>query len=646
MTIARDAQLSPTTEPDAVIQLARQLRVDSIRATTAAGSGHPTSSMSAADLAAVLLTRYLRCDWSDPARRDNDYFILSKGHASPLLYAMYRAVGAIDENELLTTYRRGGRLEGHPTPKLPWVPAATGSLGQGIAYATGIALAGRAMNDAPFHVWALCGDGELAEGSVWEALDKAGRHGLDNLTVIVDVNRLGQTGPTEFGWDLAPYAARVRAFGCAALEVDGHDVREIDTVYDAALRCGQPAVVLARTVKGCGYPAVADALGWHGKPLPEDMAQEAIAGLGGVSAIRVQGPSPLGERGGDSGVPSAPTARVPSMAPLPVDPPTFEVGEKLSTRVAYGKALVALGEDQDVVVLDGEVGNSTGSQEFEKHYPERYFQMFISEQQLIASAVGFAARGRRPYAATFAAFFSRAHDFLRMTAIDGPAIRLAGSHCGVEIGPDGPSQMGLEDLAMMRALNGSTVLYPSDAHSAAQLTVAMNGLPGISYLRTTRGKYPVLYEPDEPFHVGGSKLWGEGADDVATLVGAGVTLHECLAAAELLAHEGVPVRVLDLYSIKPIDTTALRGCASQTSLVVTVEDHRPEGGIGEAVASAISDVPCRLRQLAVRTLPGSDSPEHNLAAAGIDAQHIAQAVRDAVDPQRAAAADDPVGSGQ
>ena len=617
---------------DSVADLARQLRVDSIRATTAAGSGHPTSSMSAADLAAVLLARHLRYDWSDPSRRDNDYFILSKGHASPLLYAMYRAVGAIEEKELLETYRRGGRLEGHPTPRLPWVPVATGSLGQGIAYATGMALAGRAMPDRPYRVWVLCGDGELAEGSVWEALDKAGLHKLDNLTVIVDVNRLGQTGPTEFGWDLEAYAARMRAFGAAVRVIDGHDLGEIDSALQDATVAEQPTVILARTVKGRGYQRVADSPDWHGKPLPADMAEEAIAELGGVSDVRVRGPIPRdaaeepGEMHGALRTPTSSRPHVPA--------PTYEVGEAMATRKAYGHALVALGEhDPDVVVIDGEVGNSTGSQQFEKAHPERYFQLYISEQQMVATAVGFAERGWRPYAATFAAFVSRAHDFLRMSAIDGPAIRLAGSHCGVEIGPDGPSQMGLEDLAMMRALHGSTVLYPSDAASAAKLTIAMNEIPGISYLRTTRGSYPVLYQPDESFPIGGSKLWGEGADDVATLVGAGVTLHECLKAATELAHDGLPVRVLDLYSIKPIDAVALRACAEQTGLMVTVEDHRPEGGIGEAVAAALADLPCALRRLAVDALPGSDSPERSLAAAGIDAQHIAAAVREAVEPQ-------------
>jgi len=615
---------------DSVAELARQLRVDSIRATTAAGSGHPTSSMSAADLAAVLLARHLRYDWSDPARRDNDYFILSKGHASPLLYAMYRAVGAVEENELLETYRRGGRLEGHPTPRLPWVPVATGSLGQGIAYATGMALAGRAMPDQPYRVWVLCGDGELAEGSVWEALDKAGMHNLDNLTVIVDVNRLGQTGPTEYGWDLDTYAARMRAFGADVQVIDGHDLGEIDTALQNAAVAERPSVILARTVKGRGYRRVADSPDWHGKPLPQDMAEEAIAELGGVSDVRVQGPLPR-DAMEDADQVHAALRRTPSASPPHVPAPTYEVGERIATRKAYGNALVALGEhDPDVVVIDGEVGNSTGSQQFEKQHPERYFQLYISEQQMVAAAVGFAARGWRPYAATFAAFMSRAHDFLRMTAIDGPAIRLAGSHCGVEIGPDGPSQMGLEDLAMMRALRGSTVLYPSDAASAAKLTIAMNQLPGISYLRTTRGSYPVLYQPDESFPIGGSKLWGEGADDVATLVGAGVTLHECLKAATELAHDGLPVRVLDLYSIKPIDAVALRACAEQTSLVVTVEDHRPEGGIGEAVAAALADVPCTLRRLAVDALPGSDSPERTLAAAGIDAPSIAAAVRDAM----------------
>jgi len=626
MTSTVHSPITPSTEPESVLALARQLRVDSIRATTAAGSGHPTSSMSAAELAAVLLTRYLRYDWGDPARRDNDYFILSKGHASPLLYAMYKAVGVIDEAELLGTYRRGGRLEGHPTPKLPWVPMATGSLGQGIAYATGIALAGARMHDEPYHVWTLCGDGELAEGSVWEALDKAGLNKLTRLTVIVDVNRLGQTGQTEYGWDVAAYAARARAFGCKVIEVDGHDVREIDAAYDAALVSDRPTVILARTVKGYGCSAVADSPDWHGKPLPADLAEQAVAELGGPSHLRVMGPGPLGADERDA------TRRrhVPSSTPPFVQAPTFEQGEEAGTRVAYGKALVALGADQDVVVLDGEVGNSTGTGQFEEAFPERFVQSYIAEQQMIASAAGFAVRGWRVHAATFAAFLSRAHDFLRMVSIDGPPIHLAGSHCGVEIGPDGPSQMGLEDLAMMRALHGSTVLYPADANSAAQLAVATNRLPGISYLRTTRGSYPVLYPSDEQFPIGGSKLWGEGADDVATLVGAGVTLHECLQAARELAHEGLPVRVLDLYSVKPIDAPALRRCAARTPLVVTVEDHRPEGGLGEAVAAELTDVPCLVRRLAVRDVPGSDTPERNLDAAGISARHIVRTVRETV----------------
>ena len=630
--------ITPATDPDAVLELARQLRVDSIRSTTAAGSGHPTSSMSAADIAAVLLARYLRYDWSDPKRRDNDYFILSKGHASPLLYAMYRAVGAIDETELMETYRRGGRLEGHPTPKLPWVPVATGSLGQGIAYAVGIALAGKKMHDEPYRVWTLCGDGELAEGSVWEALDKAGLHNLDNLVVIVDVNRLGQTGQTEFGWDLGAYAARARAFGCSVLEVDGHDVREIDAALDAAVLSDRPTVVLARTVKGYGSPAVADLPDWHGKPLPADIAEQTIEDLGGPSDLRVLGPSPLSALGDaasraaaiGTGVPRTSPAHIPSRTPRPVRTPMYERGTEVATRVAYGEALVALGEDEDVVVLDGEVGNSTGTGAFEKAFPERFVQMYISEQQMVATAVGFAIRGWRVHAATFAAFLTRAHDFLRVAAIDGPSIHLSGSHCGVEIGPDGPSQMGLEDLAMMRCLAGSTVLYPADANSAARLTVASNMLHGISYLRTTRGKYPVLYEPDEPFPIGGSKLWGEGPDDVATLVGAGVTLHECLAAARELAHEGLPVRVMDAYSVKPFDGQTLRRCVIRTPLVVVAEDHRPEGGIGEAVAAEVTDIPCLVRRLAVRGVPGSDTAAHNLDEAGISAWHIAQAVRDAV----------------
>jgi transketolase len=624
--------LGPHAGRTAMAALGRQLRVDAIRASTAARSGHPTSSMSAADLMAVLLARHLHYDWDDPENPANDHLIFSKGHASPLLYAMFRATGVVGEDELLTTYRRSGRLQGHPTPILPWVDVATGSLGQGIGYGVGIALAGRALEHAPYRVWALCGDSEMAEGSVWEALDKAGHYGLDNFTAIIDVNRLGQVGPTELGWDVETYARRATAFGCRALTVDGHDIDGIDLAYQKAQIADRPTVIVARTVKGSGVPEVEDSPHWHGKPLPEDLARRAVERLGGVSALTVRGPLP--DRAGARQWPDPRSASAQAPRPSAVQPPEFGLGDAVATRKAYGKALTALGERPDVVALDGEVGNSTYSEAFGERYPERYFQMYIAEQQMIASAVGFAVRGYRPFASTFAAFFSRAHDFLRMAAISRIGLCLSGSHCGVEIGADGPSQMGLEDLALFRSVLGSTVLYPADAASAAALTIAMADLPGISYLRTTRGAYPVLYGPQERFPIGGSKLWGAGPQDRATLVGAGVTVHECLAAAAQLARLGTPARVLDLYSVKPLDAESVRRCAEETALLVVVEDHHNEGGVGEAVAAVLAETPranrVRFSHLAVDSLPGSTDTRGALAAAGIDADHIVAAVHAAI----------------
>ncbi|MFI0913904.1 transketolase [Streptomyces abikoensis] len=610
--------LGPDAGLDQVFELAQQLRVDSVRASTSAGSGHPTSSLSAADLMAVLMTRHLRYDWDEPGNPANDHLVFSKGHASPLLYAMFRAAGVVGEDELLTTYRRfGARLEGHPTPVLPWVDVATGSLGQGIAYAVGIALAGRDLEASPCRVWVLCGDSEMAEGSVWEAFDKAGRHRLANFIAIVDVNRLGQCGPTELGWDTEAYARRVEAFGCRAITVDGHDLEAVDRALTVAADGQGPTAVVARTVKGRGVSEVADQEGWHGKPLPADLADRAVAGLGGVRHLSVRGPRP------PDGAP------VPRPAAGPVELPRYELGEAVATRSAFGKALAAVGARPEVVVLDAEVGNSTHTQDFEKAYPERYFQTYIAEQQMIAAAVGMAARGHRPYAATFAAFLTRAHDFIRMAAVSRTTMALCGSHCGVEIGADGPSQMGLEDLAMMRAVHGSTVLYPGDATSATALTAAMADLPGISYLRTTRGAYPVLYAPDEVFPVGGSKTPRRGDQDTVTLVGAGVTLHECLAAADLLAADGIHARVVDLYSVKPVDAGTLARAARETGALVVAEDHHPEGGIGEAVQSALMArrLAPALAHLAVTGLPGSGTTAELLDDAGISRTHIAEAAR-------------------
>jgi len=616
---------APVTDADLALagELAQQLRVDSIRSSTSAGSGHPTSSMSAADLMAVLVSRHLRYDWEEPKHTGNDHLIFSKGHASPLLYSIYKAVGVVSDEELMTGYRRfGSRLEGHPTPVLPWVDVATGSLGQGLPDGVGVALAGKYLEESPYRVWVLCGDSEMAEGSIWEALDKASHYKLSNLIAIVDINRLGQRGPTELSWDLDTYAARAAAFGARVFAIDGHDVAAIDAALAQAgdLAGDKPSVIVARTLKGRGFSEVEDREGWHGKPLPEAMAERAVVELGGERHLLVRGPGPAG-----AGKPR------PGSDGAEVKLPGYERGQKVATRKAYGDALAALGVRRDVVAMDGEVSNSTFADEFAAAYPERYFEMFIAEQQLVAAAVGMAACGYRPFASTFAAFLTRAYDFIRMAAISRASIRLAGSHCGVEIGADGPSQMALEDLAMLRAVHGSTVLYPSDATSAAALTAAMADLDGISYLRTTRGAYPVLYDTGDTFPIGGSKVLRSSGTDQVTLIGAGITLHESLAAADQLAADGITARVIDLYSVKPADTATLTAAAAATGgrLVIT-EDHHPEGGLGSAVLDALTQAgrtEISIAHLAVREMPGSGTPAELLHASGIDAPHIADAAR-------------------
>ncbi|HUA49790.1 MAG TPA: transketolase [Solirubrobacteraceae bacterium] len=610
---------------DELHELAQQLRVDSIRCSTAAGSGHPTSSMSAADLLAVLVARHLRYDWDDATEPANDHLIFSKGHASPLLYSVYKAVGVISDEELMTGYRRfGSRLEGHPTPVLPWVDVATGSLGQGLPDGVGVALAGRYLDELPYRVWVLCGDSEMAEGSMWEALDKASYYRLSNLVALVDVNRLGQRGPTELSWDLDAYRRRAEAFGARVLQVDGHDLAAIDAALaDAGGMGEQPTVVLARTRKGRGFSEVEDREGWHGRPLPAEMAQRAIVELGGERQLIVRGPKP--EASGRPPRPDPGTAEVTL--------PRYEVGTKVATRKAYGDSLAALGVRRDVVAMDGEVSNSTFADEFAHAHPERFFEMFISEQQLVAAAVGFSVRGYVPFASTFAAFFTRAHDFLRMAAISQANIRLAGSHAGVEIGADGPSQMALEDLAMLRTVHGSTVLYPCDAASAAALVSAMAEREGIVYMRTTRGAYPVLYGPSEEFPIGGSKVLRSSSDDQVTLIGAGVTVHECLTAARTLSQEGIRARVIDLYSVKPLDASTCLAAARETGRLVIAEDHHPEGGIASAVLEALAEagpVDLSVASLAVRDLPGSGTTDELMNAAGISASDIVKAARSLV----------------
>jgi transketolase len=597
--------------------LGRQLRIDSIRACSSSGSGHPTSSMSAADRMAVLLAGHLHYDFDAPGDPGNDHLVFSKGHASPLLYAMFRAAGAIDDTELLTYRQRGSRLQGHPTPVLPWVDVATGSLGQGLPIGLGIALAGKRLDRLQYRVWVLTGDGELAEGSMWEAFEHAAIAGLDNLTAILDVNRLGQTGETMHGWDLDAYARRLTAIGWKAIEIDGHDIAAIDDAYaQAVATTDRPTAIVARTVKGSGVSSVADRVGMHGKAL--DDAAAALAELGADALTRIT-----------VAVKKPETKTTPHRFESgTLELPEYKLGSTESTRRAYGEALLALGRARgDVVALDGDVSNSTYAELFAAGLPERYFEMYIAEQQMASAAVGMQVRGWVPFASTFAAFWSRAFDFVRMAAVSGANIRLSGSHAGVSIGPDGPSQMALEDIASLRAVWGSTILYPCDANQTAQLVLAMAERSGVVFLRTTRGKTPIIYGPDESFPIGGSRVVRSSESDHVTLVGAGITLHEAITAADSLAAAGIRARVIDLYSVKPIDAATLVMAARDTGHVVTVEDHRPEGGLGEAVLAALSDadVHPRLSRLAVAGMPGSATPQEQLADAGIDADAIVDA---------------------
>jgi transketolase len=607
-------------------ELGQQLRVDSVRASAAAGSGHPTSSMSAADLMAVLLDGHLRLDFGHPEDPHNDHLIFSKGHASPLYYAVLKAAGAIDDEELLTFRRLHSRLEGHPTPRIPPTDVATGSLGQGLPIGVGVAIAGARLDRLPYRVWVLCGDSEMAEGSMWEAFQHAAWEGLDNLVAIVDVNRLGQTRETMLGWDLEGYAKRAEAFGWHAIVIDGHDVDAIESAYaEAESTNGRPTAIFARTLKGKGVKAVEDQPGKHGKPL--DDPEAAIQELGGERDLTVLVAKPEG--GGDVHVFEAPGGQLPS----------WDVGDQEATRKAYGLALKALGDLRgDVVALDGEVSNSTHSEEFAHAHPDRYFEMFIAEQQLLSAAVGIQVHGRWvPFASTFAAFFSRAYDFVRMAAISRADIRLAGSHAGFSIGEDGPSQMALEDIASFRAIHGSTVLHPSDVNQTARLVAEMADRPGISFLRTLRGKTTVRTPAEEDVCIGGSRIVaGADAEDVA-IVACGICVDAAVEAAEALEGDGIRARVIDAYSIKPLDAETVRTAARDCGAVVTVEDHAPEGGLGDAVLDALADADDRPRvvKLAVRELPGSGTPAELLHEAGIDADGIAAAAREVA---RAAAA--------
>lgn len=607
--------------------IARQLRVDSIRTSSAAKSGHPTSAMSAADIMAVLTTRYLRYDFEHPDNPNNDHLIFSKGHASSLLYAIYRAAGVISDDEMMSYRKLGSRLQGHPTPAIPWVDVATGSLGQGLPIGVGVALAGKYLDRLPYTVWVLCGDSEVAEGSIWEAFDKASYYKLDNLVAIIDMNRLGQRGETAHGWNSDVYASRARAFGWHAIEIDGHDFEQIDrALAEAQGHDGGPVVIVAKTMKGRGVSIMEDKPGFHGKALDEEQTRQAIEELGGMSSITFNVQEP----------PSGAPASIGNAGELSL--PRYDMGTSVATRQAYGDALKAVGASRpDVVVTDGEVSNSTMSEVFKNEFPERFFEMFIAEQQMVATAVGFSVRGYVPFASTFGAFMSRAYDFIRMASISRANIRLCGSHAGVSIGEDGPSQMALEDLAMMRAVLDSTVLYPCDGNQTAHLVAAMADQPGISYLRTTRAGTPVIYSPDESFPIGGCKVVRQSDADQATIVAAGITVHEALKAADILIDDGIAVRVIDLYSVKPVDyATVHESLLATGGRMVVVEDHWPQGGIGSAILECFAThtaaprdrgTDFRMTHLAPSELPGSATPQELMDVAGISARHIVNAVK-------------------
>jgi transketolase len=598
--------------------IANQLRILSIEETTAAGSGHPTSCCSAADVVAALFFGHMRFDPKNPRYYNNDRFVLSKGHAAPLLYAAWEELGLIPKEELLKLRRLDSDLEGHPTPRLPFVDVATGSLGQGLSVGVGMALCAR-LDRLDYRTYVLMGDGEIAEGAVWEAASLAGVNQLNNLVAVVDVNRLGQSQETQFGHNLNVYKRRFEAFGWRTEEIDGHDMEEITEVLAAVGLGSQPLVILAKTLKGAGISFIQDKDGWHGKVLSKDEATRAIAELqpsakSGIGQA-IAAPSPLPEP--------------KNQAPTEYPPISYTLGDLVATREAFGNALARIGSvDQRVVALDGDTKNSTFSEKFLKKFPERFTECYIAEQNMVGVATGFAARGKVPFASTFACFLTRACDQIRVAGISQANVKLVGSHVGVSIGEDGPSQMGLEDIAMMRTVVGSVVLYPSDAVCAEKLMDQMAEHEGICFLRTSRPKTPVLYNNDESFRIGGAKVLRQSPNDKVTVIGAGVTLYEALKAADILKGEGIGITVIDAYSIKPLAKEVLLAAAQKTNnLVVTVEDHYAEGGVGDAVAGELSAEGVRVHKLAVRELPHSGKPEELLAKYGIDAHAIVQKVK-------------------
>jgi len=599
--------------------LAKLIRYYSLVSTTEAGSGHPTSSLSAADLmAGLLFGGAFRFDLDDPRHPNNDRLIFSKGHASPLFYAIWAAAGKVTEKELLTLRKFGSPLEGHPTPAFRYTEAATGSLGQGLSIGVGMALNAKYLVKLPYRTYVLLGDSEMAEGSVWEAMEIAAHYKLSNLVATLDVNRLGQRGETMYGHDLSVYRTRAAAFGWETIVIDGHHLPQIQTAFDQAIRpIDKPVMIIAKTLKGKGVSFIEDKNGWHGKPLKKDELDRALRELGPVDkGLRGTIDPPQGAKpAGKKAVKAAPVS--------------YTADKPVATRYAYGTALTRLAPQYpDMVVLDGEVSNSTYAELFKKAYPDRFFEMFIAEQNMVGTALGLSLRGKIPFVSTFAAFLTRAADQVRMSQYSNGNIKFCGSHAGVSIGEDGSSQMGLEDIALFRAILGSVVFYPSDAVSTEKLVEEMAKHKGICYLRTTRMETPILYRNDEAFWIGGSKILKSSNKDVATVVAAGITLHESLKAYEELKREGILVRVIDLYSVKPVDVATLRQAAEDTGFIITVEDHYAEGGIADAVRTALSKHPVPVHSLAVRAMPKSGKPAELMDYEGISWKAIVEAVKD------------------
>ncbi|RKU06906.1 transketolase [Candidatus Poribacteria bacterium] len=603
-------------------QKATNLRIHSIISTSEAGSGHPTTCLSAADIVSALFFHAMRYDCADAQNPNNDRFILSKGHAAPLLYAAYAEAGIIPSDDLLTLRQIDSILEGHPTPRFEWTEVATGSLGQGLSLGLGMALNGKYLDKSDYRVYVLLGDGETAEGGVWEAAALASHYQLNNLIGIVDVNALGQSQRTMYAFDIDIYCKRFEAFGWQTIGIDGHNFDEIlPALEQAKASTDKPTMIVAKTFKGKGVSFMEDGDNWHGKAVPkEEQLDTALAELGPLQTdipLQIETPNSVEKQ-------------ITTLKEC--EPPNYPSDEEVATRGGYGTGLAKLGAaNPNVVALDGDTKNSTYAEQFMELHPDRYFEMFIAEQNLVGAGIGLAKRGKIPFVSTFAAFLSRAYDQIRMSAISQANIKYAGSHCGVSIGEDGPSQMGLEDIAMFRAIPEAVVLYPSDAVTTERLVAEAAAHEGIVYIRTSRPKTPILYDTDESFPIGECKVIRESSEDKVTVVAAGVTLHETLKAHEILAAKGIAIRIIDLYCVKPIDTETLLASAAETNnTLITVEDHYPEGGLGDAVLGAVAANGVNVHKLAVTGIPRSGKPDELLERHGISANAIVQKVKDIV----------------